>query len=57
MKIYRFYAQFNGVRENEEFEFDDDTPESEIDEAAKDYAFRHFDWGFYEITEGERKDV
>lgn len=53
MKIYRAYLSIgfaNATRE-EEFEFEDDATEQEIEEEVRDWMHNYLEWGFHEIEE------
>lgn len=55
MKTYRAYLSigFANGKHEEDFEFDDDVTEEEIEEEVRVWMENYLDWGFYEVEEEE----
>ena len=55
MKKYRAFMSigFPTAKREEEFEFEDDATEAEIEQEVRDWMENYLEWGFYEIEEKE----
>jgi len=46
MKTIKWYIMLDGIKEEDEFEVENDTPDNEIEAMAKEAAFNYIDWGW-----------